>query len=567
MPPPETSLRLLIVGGYGVFGGRLVELLADEPRLTILVAGRTLEMARLFCARHVSRATLVATAFDRDHPLAPQLEVLRPDIVVDASGPFQNYGETPYRLVEAAISYGADYLDFSDGAAFVRGISRYDGAAKARGLTVLAGVSSFPVLTAAVVRHLTRDGVRLTSIRAGIAPSPHAVVGENVFRAISSYAGQAVRTRRRGQTALAHPLTETMRYTIVPPGRLPLPNTLFSLMDVPDLLLLADFKPEVETVWIGAGPRPEILHRALIGLSLLVRARLLPSLSPLAPLFQRANRLLRWGAHCGGMFVEIEGRNHRGATVRRSWHLNAEGDDGPYIPSMAIEALLRKRLAGERTDPGARPAMGTLDLADYHRVFAGRTFSHGVRDEVALAGKPLYPRLLGEAYDTLPPSIRNIHALGDAARRMCGRARVTRGKGLAARLVAGLVGFLPEADDVPIAVTFTRKAGGELWLRDFGGRRFSSLHVPGKGRSAGLVEERFGPFRFGLALVVEDGKLHLVVCNWNVLGMPLPRFLAPGGNSFESEEEGRFNFHVEIGHPLLGLIVRYQGWLIPDNPP
>ncbi|CAM5773035.1 hypothetical protein LMIY3S_04043 [Labrys miyagiensis] len=40
----------------------------------------------------------------------------------------------------------------------------------------------------------------------------------------------------------------------------------------------------------------------------------------------------------------------------------------------------------------------------------------------------------------------------------------------------------------------------------------------------------------------------------------------PGGNSFESEEEGRFHFHVEIDHPLLGLIVRYQGWLIPDNP-
>ena len=31
-------------------------------------------------------------------------------------------------------------------------------------------------------------------------------------------------------------------------------------------------------------------------------------------------------------------------------------DDGPYIPSMAIEAIVRKLLAGERPASGARPA-------------------------------------------------------------------------------------------------------------------------------------------------------------------------------------------------------------------
>ncbi|GLS19058.1 hypothetical protein GCM10007874_20750 [Labrys miyagiensis] len=458
MSPSEPSLRLLIVGGYGVFGGRLVELLADEERLTILVAGRSLEKAQLFCASRIGKASLVAAAFDRDGSLAPQLEVLEPDIVVDASGPFQAYGSAPYRLVEAAITHGADYLDFSDGAAFVRGISRYDAAAKERGVTALSGVSSFPVLTAAVVQHLTRDGVRLTAIRAGIAPSPHAVVGENVIRAISSYAGQAVRVRRNGQAALAHPLTETMRYTIAPPGRLPLPNTLFSLMEVPDLQLLADARPETATVWVGAGPRPEILHRALIGLSLLVRAKLLPSLLPLAPLLYHANRILRWGAHRGGMFVEIEGHGQGGARVRRSWHLNAEGDDGPYIPSMAIEALIRKRLAGERSKPGARPATGALSLADYYQVFSGRTFVHGTRDETALAGRPLYQRVLGEAYDALPPSLRAMHALGDGVLRVRGRACVERGKGCWRVLSPGSLASRPKPTTFPSPSPSRRKA-------------------------------------------------------------------------------------------------------------
>ena len=41
----------------------------------------------------------------------------------------------------------------------------------------------------------------------------------------------------------------------------------------------------------------------------------------------------------------------------------------------------------------------------------------------------------------------------------------------------------------------------------------------------------------------------------------LPAWLAPGGTAFESVEDGRFRFDVEIGAPLVGRIVRYRGWL------
>jgi N-acetyl-gamma-glutamylphosphate reductase len=34
------AVKVLVIGGYGVFGGRLVQLLEDEPRLNLLVAGR-----------------------------------------------------------------------------------------------------------------------------------------------------------------------------------------------------------------------------------------------------------------------------------------------------------------------------------------------------------------------------------------------------------------------------------------------------------------------------------------------------------------------------------------------
>jgi hypothetical protein len=47
------------------------------------------------------------------------------------------------------------------------------------------------------------------------------------------------------------------------------------------------------------------------------------------------------------------------------------------------------------------------------------------------------------------------------------------------------------------------------------------------------------------------------------LGIPLPRFLLPEGESFETERNGKFCFDVEIAAPLIGLIVSYKGQLTP----
>ena len=73
--------------------------------------------------------------------------------------------------------------------------------------------------------------------------------------------------------------------------------------------------------------------------------------------------------------------------------------------------------------------------------------------------------------------------------------------------------------------------------------------------------ERFGPMAFAMALVIDGDRLHVVVRRWSAFGIPMPLWLAPAGEAYESAEEGRFNFHVEIGHPLMGRIVRHDGWL------
>jgi len=555
------NLRVLILGGYGTFGGRLARLLADEARLTLIIAGPSREQAAAFCAAAQAQATMIPALFDRDGDPDTQLAVLAPDIVVDASGPFQSYGD-PYRLVRAAIARGICYLDLADASDFVSGIAQFDTAAKARGVFVISGVSSFPVLTAAVVRRLAGDMTRLDSICAGIAPSPYAGVGLNVIRAIAGYSGKPVTLVRDGRKAVGYGLTESRRYTIAPPGRLPLGSVRFSLVDVPDLRVLPALWPGLREIWMGAGPVPEIMHRALNICASAVRWKLVPSLLPLAGLMHRAINILRWGEHRGGMFVEISGEA-QGASVVRAWHMTAEGDDGLFIPSMACEAIIRHCLGGRRPAPGARAATGDLELKDYQSLFARRAIQCGVREETAAtAALPLFRRLLGEAYDRMPAPLQAMHDLKDKM-TVEGRATVTRGRGLLARIAAAIVGFPRAGVDVPVRVVFSNENGRERWTRTFARRSFHSTQDQGRGRYQWLMCERFGPLCIGMALVLDDGILRLIVRRWSLFGIPMPLWLAPRGDSYEYSENGRFHFHVEIAHPFTGLIVGYQGWLVP----
>lgn len=560
-------LTVLIVGGYGTFGGRLVHLLQNEPRLRIIVGGRSLARATAYCSTQTNaRALLVPTAFDRDGDLKQQLYTLLPDVVVDASGPFQAYGAEPYRLVQACIRRRTPYLDLADGSDFVDGIRKFNADAIAADVFALSGVSSFPVLTAAVVRQLSVDMVQVHEICGGIAPSPYAGVGANVIRAIASYAGQPVSLMRDGRIVIAHPFTESFRYIVAPPGQTPLRPLRFSLVDVPDLKVLAELWPEARAIWMGAAPVPASLHWALTALAWLVRLKCIKSLLVLAPIMTLATNRLRWGEHRGGMFVDVTGESASGVPLRRSWHLLAEGDDGPLIPSMAAAAIIHRILDDNAPQPGARAAVCDLEVTDYDILFRGRRLYYGVRgNSPASSTRPLYARLLGAAWELLPLELKRLHAVQSRA-RFAGRCTVKRGNGVFAGLIARAFGFPPSGQDVEVSVNFEVSGGTETWTRTFNGKSFSSLQSEGRGAFGHLLCERFGPFKFAMALVHRKAQIHLVLRRWTAFGIPMPLWLGPRSTAHESALDGKFWFDVEIGHPLVGLIVHYRGWLDTVGP-
>ncbi|MBY5810401.1 SDR family oxidoreductase [Rhizobium leguminosarum] len=566
---------LLIIGGYGTFGGRLAQLLGDEPRLRLLVAGRSLEKADDFVADLRSPkdgaeglgsnnlgALVQAVRFDRDGDLTEQLTRMRPHLVIDASGPFQTFGKDRYKVAEACIDLGIDYADIADSTGFVAGIGGLDAAAKAKGTFALSGLSSLPALSFAALEAMAPHFSRVDSVAAGIAPSAHVRIGLNVVRAIASYAGKKIIVRRDGRPAAGRGLIDAMRVTVAAPGAAPLRSRTFLLVDAPDLALLPARFADLKSSFTGVGTEPQPLQHLLSLAARLVHFRLLPSLLPFARLLQRASHAFAVGEHRGGMFVQVNGLDHAGSRLTSGWHLIAEGDDGPFIPVIGVDALVRRLLTGIRPESGARPAAGELRLEDFEAAFRRFQITTGIRMENEAARQPLYRQILGSAWERLPPAISALHAGG--ARVASGRARIERGGGLLARIVAGVIGFPRAGEDVPVTVRFLSDGDKEIWTRDFGGKVFRSIQLEGKGRDRHLLAEVFGPFRVLMALVPDGEKLRLVVRGWRFCGIPLPMFLAPGGDTYEEERDGRFHFHVEIGGRLTGLVVRYTGWLVVE---
>jgi hypothetical protein len=327
---------------------------------------------------------------------------------------------------------------------------------------------------------------------------------------------------------------------------------------VADLRLAAFTWPQLESIWVGAAPMPPLLHRCLSAMALLVRWRVVKSLSSLARMAHWSCENIRWGEARGGMFVRIAGATASRTDVARAWHLAAEGDDGPFIPSMGVAALMQRMLEGRAPAPGARACTADLELADYGPLFDARRIRHGVRDEGAVADQSLYRRVLASAWPMLPAAIRRLHGGGDE-HDLRGEVEIERGRGIGG-ILAFLAGFPRAGARVPLRVVMREKAGEETWERSFGATTVRSRQWQGRGGAEGLLCERLGAIGLAMALVPGGRKLHFVLRDWSLLAVPMPRFLAPRLCWWEEADGEQVRFHVVIGHPFIGLIVRYRGW-------
>ncbi|MEO9825916.1 MAG: DUF4166 domain-containing protein [Paracoccaceae bacterium] len=524
-------MKILLLGGTGVFGSRLARLLVRDM-LTVTIAGRNVVNAQALA----DELNCSALRMDRSGDLS---ELNGFDVVIDAAGPYHAYGEDPYRLVRAAIQSGVHYLDLCDNAAFCSGIQELDAEAKAAGVCAISGMSSVPALSSAVVCALAQDDVPI-SIDTAILPGNRSPRGLSVMASILSQVGRPMKVFRAGRWIDATGWSAPRRYRL-PEGL----SRQGWLIEVPDVALFPKHFG-AQTVVFRAGLELGAMRYGLWFFALLRRWIPIPINGPVLRFFKLAADLLApYGSDRGGMSVDIYVGQER-----RWWRLLVEEGDGPYIPTIAIRALLRRT----SLPLGAGPALETITLAEAEAAMSDLKVRSERGTEVV---QTIFQDVLGAEFEKLPETIRATH-MTKVISRWRGKASVRRGQSTWSKLLGWGFGFPASVDDIQVEVIKTVTRSGETWERRFGERRFKSYLAP----NARGMTERFGPFTFRLGLKVVEGCLYYPVISGRIGLLPMPRWLLPTSDAREYEKNGRFHFDVKLSAPFTNkLLVHYQGEL------
>jgi len=201
-------MKITVLGGAGVFGSRLAEMLIRDGH-QVTIAGRTSASVTQAAAR------LGATALILDR--RGDLAALRgADVVIDAAGPFHAYGADPCRLARYCVGAGMHYLDLAGDARFCAGITTLDSAARAAGVFVLSGVSSVPGLSYAVVAALAEGLDSVEMIDCAILPGNRAPRGRSVVESILHQTGAGFALTIDGQAVTRRSWSDPQSYALAP---------------------------------------------------------------------------------------------------------------------------------------------------------------------------------------------------------------------------------------------------------------------------------------------------------------------------------------------------------------
>ncbi len=365
--------RVLVLGGAGNFGARIVRALKNEPGLQVIAAGRR--------AMEVPGALGVPTVLlDISAPdFAERLRNLAPGLVIHCVGPFQGQD---YRVAQASLAAGADYIDLADGREFVAGFAAaLNATAIGKGRVAISGASTLPALSTAVIDQLQIGLTSMESIQIVIAPGQRAPRGAATLAAVFSYLGRPIRVWHAGEWQTGWGWMDLRRFDLGFGAR------WGALCDVADLSLLPGRYPQVRTVKFHAALEIRAQHLVLWMLAGLRRLGLPLPVEKWAGAFDRLAAMFDvFGGEWGGMQVQVVGNTPAGVRIRRTWTLQAPVLHGPEIPCMTAILLVRRWARGSRTAAGAYPCVGLVSLADFAPMFAHWGITTSVQ-ESALQGQ------------------------------------------------------------------------------------------------------------------------------------------------------------------------------------
>ena len=363
-------MKILVLGGYGNFGKRLVTNLLENYNHDIVVSGRSQPRGQAFkeqlASRYQKHIEFVVLDVLSSY-LAQSFKEITPDIVVNATGPYQiqQDGQGSYQVARACIEIGCHYVDLADDRAFVENFSKtLNRGARQRDVMLVSGASSVPGLSFAVIDEYLSEFSELQSIRYGISPGNQTERGEATVASILSYTGQPFSTLLNGKHQSIYGWQNLRLYNFGSPlGRRWMGNC-----NIPDLSLLPNYYPSIKTVHFQAGLEISLLHVGLWCLSWFSRLRLVKCWARYSrAITQMSEWFMSWGSNAGGMYVELEGTDTKREPIKITWQLVAPDGVGINVPTISAELIINRISSGNYI-AGAMPCAGLFSLTDFFEI-------------------------------------------------------------------------------------------------------------------------------------------------------------------------------------------------------
>ncbi len=257
------------------------------------------------------------------------------------------------------------YVDLADGRDFVTGIVALNEEAKRAAASVIAGASTVPGLSSAVIEYYASEFAEIDELVYGITPGQKAERGLATTQGILTYVGKRLRPFA-GVKSSVYGWQDLYRQDYPELGRRWMANC-----DIPDLDLLP-LRYGIKSIRFSAGLELSLMHLGLWGLGWLVRLGLPLNLPRRAGfLLAASNWFDRFGTQDGGMHMILRGRGPDGAPHERCWFIVAKDGDGPQIPCVPAILIARALARGEEMARGAYACVGLVSLEAYARELRG----------------------------------------------------------------------------------------------------------------------------------------------------------------------------------------------------
>ena len=355
------TARILVLGADIGAGKRAALALAADPSIECVIAVGRSDKNRVFAEQIGARVLKI----DVEDATSVRKALDGVFAVVQAGGSFQ-FGNYRYRVAEQCVKCAVHYVDMASAREHVTGIKALNAKAEASSSLIVAGATSMPAISSALVDLLTPEFDRMGEIHVAVCSADADTSWLAMGRALLPCVGRVIRVRQMGRWRDTHAWSEPEKVEFPAPAGL----QRVYLCDFPDLDLFPILYGAL-TVSARAGLQKPLLNNTLAALGRLKRRKSAKA-SITKPTYRGrvSSGFQKLVDTITGIHVHVLGQQ-KGTVVRRSACLIARSDSGTAMSCSPAIALIKKWAHEGVSSAGAMPCIGLLTLDAIRSELAG----------------------------------------------------------------------------------------------------------------------------------------------------------------------------------------------------